>query len=60
MKFSGFYFIAVPNANSIGIQNLQNTLTNVTGYNKWVSDFSFFFFEQVASQNDINSHYMHR
>ena len=54
-KYWGFYFVAVPDANSVGVRDLQDTLTNVAGYDEWVSDLCSLPLEQVAHQNDINS-----
>ena len=54
-KYWGFYFVAVPDDNNVGIRDLQNVLNDVAEYDEWVSDLRSLPPEELAGQNDINS-----
>ena len=54
-KYWGFYFVAVPDANGVGVRDLQDTLVNVAEYEDWVSDLQPLPREERARQNELNS-----
>jgi hypothetical protein len=51
----GFYFVAVPDANGVGVGDLEDTLDEVARYQEWMSDLRPLSSEQRAGQNQINS-----
>lgn len=54
-KYWGFYLVAVPDVNGVGIRDLRNALDLVANYRGWVSDLHWVSPGQRAAQNDINS-----
>lgn len=55
IKYWGFYLVAVPDVNGVGIRDLRNALDLVANYRGWVSDLHWVSPGQRAAQNDINS-----
>ncbi|KAF8224450.1 hypothetical protein L208DRAFT_1461528 [Tricholoma matsutake] len=39
-KYWGFYLVAIPDANGVGIRDLQDALEGITDYQEWMSDLS--------------------
>jgi hypothetical protein len=54
-KYWGFYFVAVPDANSVGVRDLQDTLKNVAGYDEWMSDLRSLPPGELARQKSIST-----
>jgi hypothetical protein len=53
-KYWGFYFVAVPDANGVGVRDLQDTLKDFW-YEEWMSDLRSLPPGERARQNEINS-----
>ena len=54
-KYWGFYFVAVPDANGVGVGDLQDALNNVAEYGAWMSDLRPLPPRERARQNELNS-----
>jgi hypothetical protein len=54
-KYWGFYLVAIPDANGVGIRDLQDALEDIADYREWTSDLSNLPSGQRARQNDLNS-----
>jgi hypothetical protein len=53
-KYWGFYFVATPDSNGVGVRDMQDALEGVTDYHEWISDLSALPPEQRANQNATN------
>lgn len=54
-KFWGFYLVAGPDMNGVGVRDLRDALEDVAGYHKWVSDLRPLSLENRAIQSNTNS-----
>ena len=54
-KFWGFYFVAVPDANGVGVQDLRDTLLGVARYYEWVPDLRPLSPQKRVIQSQLNS-----
>ncbi|KAM6498797.1 hypothetical protein JOM56_006745, partial [Amanita muscaria] len=54
-KYWGFYLVVVPDANGVGIRDLQDVLNEVTENREWISDLSPLSSEKRAVQSELNS-----
>jgi hypothetical protein len=59
-KYWGFYLVAAPDVNGVGIRDLQNALDFVARDCKWVSDLRDLSPEKRAGQNDVNRRIVYR
>jgi hypothetical protein len=53
-KHWGFYLVALPDINGVGVTDLSKTLDQVIEYNDWVTDLQMLPSEQRASQAEAN------
>ncbi|KAF8223312.1 hypothetical protein L208DRAFT_1426082 [Tricholoma matsutake] len=53
-KYWGFYLVAIPDANGVGIRDLQDALEDIADW-EWTSDLSSLPSGQRVRQNDLNS-----
>jgi hypothetical protein len=51
----GFYLVAVPDVNGVGVRDLQDTLDEVAEYREWISDLSLLSSEKRAVQSELHS-----
>ena len=54
-KYWGFYFVASPDANDVGIRDLQIILDNVVNEEGWMSDLHHLHSKDRRRQNESNS-----
>ncbi|KIL71414.1 hypothetical protein M378DRAFT_6158 [Amanita muscaria Koide BX008] len=54
-KYWGFYLVTVPDANRVGIRDLQDVLAEVIEYRDWISDLSPLSSEKRTVQSELNS-----
>ena len=54
-KYWGFYFVAVPDINSVGIRDLHDALDDFAQYDEWMSDLRPLSPGDRALQNDTSS-----
>lgn len=54
-KFWGFYFVAVPDANGVGVHDLRDALLGVARDYEWVSDLRPLSLEKRVIQSQLNS-----
>lgn len=54
-KYWGFYMVATPDANEVGVRDLRNALDDLTAYSAWMSDLKPINVAERAAQADINS-----
>lgn len=54
-KYWGFYFVASPDANDVGIRDLQNILDNVVNEEGWMSDLHHLHSKDRRRQSESNS-----
>ena len=54
-KYWGFYFVAAPDINGVGIQDLQDALEAFVEYQDWISDILTLPSGERARQNELNS-----
>jgi hypothetical protein len=54
-KIWGFYLVATPDDNSVGIPDLQDAMDGVKEYSEWVTDLGSIPSQDWAGQSDINS-----
>jgi len=54
-KYWGFYFVAMPDINRVGIPDLSDALIRMAWDPQWVSDLRGVFPNNRAAQNDLNS-----
>ena len=54
-KYWGFYFVAVPDVNGVGVRDLRDVLGDVAEYREWISDLRPLSSEERAVQSDLNS-----
>ena len=54
-KYWGFYFVAVLDANGVGVGDLHDALNNVSEYGAWMSDIRPLPPRERARQNELNS-----
>jgi len=50
----GFYLVAAPDVNGVGVRDLQDILDDIAEYHEWVSDLSRLPSGQRAHQNELN------
>src|ERR1700733_12936711 len=53
-RYWGFYFVAIPDINGVGVRDLRDALDNVTQYSEWVSDLNLIKYEERAAQQEVN------
>ena len=53
-KYWGFYFVAVPDINRVGIPDLEQSLKKIAEDPRWVSDLRGLSPDKRAGQNDLN------
>jgi hypothetical protein len=53
-KYWGFYLVAIPDANGVGITDLHHALERVTEYDTWNSDLSSLPSEKRRNQDELN------
>jgi len=54
-KFWGFYLVAIPDSNGVGVRDLQDALEDIANYHEWVPDLTTLSLENRAIQNNVNS-----
>jgi hypothetical protein len=54
-KYWGFYFVAVPDANGVGVRDLQDALDDIARYSEWRSDLEKVDASERADQEEVNS-----
>ncbi|KAM6498788.1 hypothetical protein JOM56_006736 [Amanita muscaria] len=54
-KYWGFYLVTVPDANGVGIRDLQDVLAEVIENRDWISDLSPLSSEKRTVQSELNS-----
>jgi hypothetical protein len=54
-KYWGFYFVAAPDVNGVGVRDLQDVLDEVAEDREWISDLSPLSSEKRAVQSNLNS-----
>ncbi|KAF8341836.1 hypothetical protein F5887DRAFT_1062436 [Amanita rubescens] len=59
-KYWGFYLVATPDANGVGIRDLHDALELVTRYREWVPDLRALASEKRTNQNSINNQIAYR
>ena len=59
-KYWGFYFVATPDSNGVGIRDLQDALQLVASYLEWVPDLNKVPPEKRTAQNDVNKRIAYR
>jgi hypothetical protein len=50
----GFYLVAVPDSNGVGVRDMQEALEGITDYHEWISDLRPLTSAQRTIQNDTN------
>ena len=53
-KYWGFYFVATPGSNGVGVRDLRGALDDVAQYPEWAPDLKPFKSEERAAQHKIN------
>ena len=53
-KYWGFYLVAIPDVNGVGIRDLQDALEDIGGCREWTSDLRPLPSGQRSRQNDLN------
>ncbi|KAF8338586.1 hypothetical protein F5887DRAFT_1236729 [Amanita rubescens] len=59
-KYWGFYLVATPDANGVGIRDLHDALELVARYREWVPDLRALAPEKRTNQNSINNQIAYR
>ena len=59
-EYWGFYFVAIPDANGVGIRDLHDALELVTRYREWVPDLRALAPEERTAQNNTNKYIAYR
>jgi hypothetical protein len=54
-KYWGFYLVAIPDVNGVGVRDMQDALNEVALYQEWKSDLRLLSSEQRADQSQLNS-----
>ena len=54
-KFWGFYFVAVPDANGVGVRDFKDALNNVATYEEWKANLDTLHPAERTSQSELNS-----
>ncbi len=54
-KYWGFYLVATPDANDVGLRDLRDALELVARYREWVPDLKQVPEERRATQNEFNN-----
>ncbi|KIM71364.1 hypothetical protein PILCRDRAFT_93899, partial [Piloderma croceum F 1598] len=54
-KYWGFYLVAIPDVNGVGVRDMQDALDEVASYREWKSDLRLLSSEQRADQSQLNS-----
>ena len=54
-KYWGFYFVATPDANGVGVRDLKDALDNVAEHEAWISDITPLLPGERVRQNELNS-----
>ena len=54
-KYWGFYLVAIPDVNGVGIRDLQDAFEDIADHREWTSDLRPLPSEKRVPQNDLNS-----
>ena len=54
-KYWGFYLVAIPNTNGVGVRDLEEALNQVAQDSEWVSDLENIDVRERAAQGVVNS-----
>jgi len=54
-KYWGFYLVAIPDINGVGVRDFQDALEEVSQYSGWVSDLQNLNRREQADQEVVNS-----
>jgi hypothetical protein len=55
-KYWGFYFVAVPDSNGVGVTDFHDALDGVAMYNEWIPDLRTLDEMQRPTQSNVNSY----
>ena len=50
----GFYLVAVPDGNGVGVRDLQDALDQAADYREWISDLRLLSSEKRVAQSETN------
>jgi hypothetical protein len=53
-KYWGFYLVAIPDVNGVGIRDFQDALEDIAGYREWTTDLRPLPSGQRSHQSDLN------
>jgi hypothetical protein len=53
-KYWGFYFVAIPDSNGVGVRDFQDALINIAEYPEWAPDLELIKSEERTAQQDVN------